>query len=386
MSRTIVTPGVSGGTISIDAPWYLCASGSVTAMTIRKSATEALEENHLWPLMTHSSPTSSARVWSRVGSEPALSGSVIEKAERRSPASSGCRYCSFWSSVPAMARISELPESGAWLPNTLGANTDEPRISCMRPSFTWPKPWPPRSGGRWAAHSPRSLTCSWSGATARSKPSWPSSSNTVSIGQISSRTKSRIQSSCSWNSGSVEKSHAIAYRLLSSRRHKVGRNDPQLARRIPVGRIMKPLAALTALLALALALSAAPAGAAQTLATEAAPFNADAYGDVIAWSSYDRAAGVYRLRLLRDGQPVQPAVSPAADDLDVDVGPGPDGRPLVVYERLGDLFQYDPATGREQPLAEVNTPGIERTPSIHRDALGFVREVHGRPVVYLRRG
>src|SRR3954469_10183547 len=32
----------------------------------------------------------------------------------------------------------------------------------------------------------------------------------VSSGQISSRTNWRIQSSCSWNSGSVEKSHAIA--------------------------------------------------------------------------------------------------------------------------------------------------------------------------------
>ena len=28
----------------------------------------------------------------------------------------------------------------------------------MRPSFTWPKPWPPSSGSRWAAHSPRSFT------------------------------------------------------------------------------------------------------------------------------------------------------------------------------------------------------------------------------------
>ncbi len=80
----------------------------------------------------------------------------------------------------------------------------------MRPSLTWPKPWPPRSGGRWAAHRPRSLTCSLSGAMARSKPSWPSSSKTVSIGQISSRTNSRIQSSCCWNSGSVEKSHAMS--------------------------------------------------------------------------------------------------------------------------------------------------------------------------------
>src|SRR3954464_14249845 len=210
MSRTIVTPGVSAGTISIDARWYLWASGSVTAMTIRKSATEALDENHLCPLMTHSSPWSSARVWSRVGSEPAFSGSVIENAERRSPASSGCRYCSFWSSVPAIARISELPESGAWLPHNEGANTDEPRISCMGPSLTGPRPWPPSAGGRCAAHRPRSLTCSLSGAIARSNPSWPSSSKTVSIGQISSRTNSRIQSSFSWNSGSVEKSHAMS--------------------------------------------------------------------------------------------------------------------------------------------------------------------------------
>ena len=56
---------------------------------------------------------------------------------------------------------------------------------------------------------------------------------------------------------------------------------------------MKPIAALTALLILVLA---APALAAQPLAVEAAPFNADAYGNVIAWSSYDRTAGVYRLR------------------------------------------------------------------------------------------
>ena len=56
-----------------------------------------------------------------VGSEPALSGSVIENADLRSPASSGYSHCSFWSSVPASASTSELPESGAPLPNTTGA-------------------------------------------------------------------------------------------------------------------------------------------------------------------------------------------------------------------------------------------------------------------------
>src|SRR3954469_10750261 len=47
----------------------------------------------------------------------------------------------------------------------------------------------------------------------RSTCAWESSSTMVSSGQISSRTNWRIQSSFSWNSGSVEKSHAIAPRL-----------------------------------------------------------------------------------------------------------------------------------------------------------------------------
>ena len=80
-----------------------------------------------------------------------------------------------------------------------------------------------------------------------------------------------------------------------------------------------------------------------------------------------------------------PAVAASAKPFDLDVGPGPDGAPVVVYSRAGDIFQYDPATGLEQPLAEVNTAGVERDPSIHRSALGFVREVRRKPVVYLRR-
>src|SRR6185312_12084217 len=43
----------------------------------------------------------------------------------------------------------------------------------------------------------------------RSSCAWESSSAIVSSGQISSRTNSRIQSSFSWNSGSVENSHAM---------------------------------------------------------------------------------------------------------------------------------------------------------------------------------
>jgi hypothetical protein len=151
---------------------------------------------------------------------------------------------------------------------------------------------------------------------------------------------------------------------------------------------MKPLAALVAVLALAA--GAAPAAAEQRLATEASPFTADAYGDVIAWSAYDAASKTYALRVLRDGAPVATsAVAPSAQPFDLDVGPGPDGAPLVVYSRRGDIFQFDPAGGLEQPLAEVNTPGTEVHPSIDRDALAFVRTLRGRkarPTLYLRKG
>ena len=150
---------------------------------------------------------------------------------------------------------------------------------------------------------------------------------------------------------------------------------------------MKPLTALLALLAALVA--AAPAAAEQRLATEAAPFTADAYGDVIAWSSYDTASKTYRLRVTRGGAAVDTAaVAPSPDPFDLDVGPGPDGVPLVVYSRRGDIFQFDPASRLEQPLAEVNTHGTEVHPSIRRNALAFVRTLRGRkarPTLYLRK-
>ena len=48
--------------------------------------------NHLRPLITHSSPSSTARVWSWVGSEPATSGSVMAKLGEISPRTSGSSY------------------------------------------------------------------------------------------------------------------------------------------------------------------------------------------------------------------------------------------------------------------------------------------------------
>src|SRR5437763_5720351 len=78
--RTMFTPGVSVGTRNIDIPWYGLTSGFVTAMTMRNDAVLAFDEKYFHPLITHSSPSFSARVVKRVGSAPAC-GSVIEYDE-----------------------------------------------------------------------------------------------------------------------------------------------------------------------------------------------------------------------------------------------------------------------------------------------------------------
>ena len=84
----ISTPGVSLGTTNIDMRRYDDSSGSVTASTIRNEANLACDENHFSPLITHSSPSSSARVVNVVGSDPPA-GSVIEKQDTIWLSSSG---------------------------------------------------------------------------------------------------------------------------------------------------------------------------------------------------------------------------------------------------------------------------------------------------------
>ena len=97
----------------------------------------------MWPSITHSSPSSSARAWSRVGSEPETSGSVIEKQERIRPSSSGSSQRSFCSSVPCSARISMLPVSGAEQLKAIGAAIGlRPISSQSRPYSQFVRPGP----------------------------------------------------------------------------------------------------------------------------------------------------------------------------------------------------------------------------------------------------
>jgi hypothetical protein len=64
--RMMLKPGVSVGTmicviLSFTPPAASCSS--VRHMTMAKCARRAFDENHLCPLITHSFPSRTARVW-----------------------------------------------------------------------------------------------------------------------------------------------------------------------------------------------------------------------------------------------------------------------------------------------------------------------------------
>ena len=100
--------------------------------------------NHLWPLITHSSPSGTAVVPITVGSEPALNGSVSAKALEISPRRLGHSHRSFCASVAPCASSSMLPLSGAWTPKMVMENMQRPMISDMSANLSWPKSTAPQ--------------------------------------------------------------------------------------------------------------------------------------------------------------------------------------------------------------------------------------------------
>src|SRR4051812_46494458 len=93
---------------------------------------------------------------------------------------------------------------------------------------------------------------------------------------------------------------------------------------------------LPAVLAAAMLVPSAADAAPELLAREAAPFTADARGRVVAWSSFDPASHMYRLKLLRDGVVTAPAIAPQGRPFDVDLGRAPGGGVGAVYSRCAD--------------------------------------------------
>lgn len=153
----------------------------------------------------------------------------------------------------------------------------------------------------------------------------------------------------------------------------------------------------TALLAAAaLVASAAPAAAApQVVAQEQAPFSVDAYGDAIAWSSFDPATQQYRLRIRRNGVVTTPAIAGRGRAFDVDLGPLGGGGLGAVYSRCADdvrrtgcdLHLLDVDAGTERKLDSVSSPSRSETlPSLDGDRVAFARAYgRDRSVVYTGR-
>jgi hypothetical protein len=118
-----------------------------------------------------------------------------------------------------------------------------------------------------------------------------------------------------------------------------------------------------------------------------------AYGGTAAWSAYDAASGLYRLRIYRNGAVTDAAVPPRRSQFDADVGPAADGTPVIVYPRcrkdpqpqMGsaglplwsygrgcDIHRYRPVNQIDQVLtAAASKVSSEFVPSIWGSHLAF---------------
>src|SRR5258705_419445 len=91
-----------------------------------------------------------------VASDDATFGSVIAKAERILPSSSGSSHCFFCSGLPYRSMVSMLPVSGAEQLKTSGAMGERPMISQSGAYSRLVRPAPHSLSGRKRFHTPRS--------------------------------------------------------------------------------------------------------------------------------------------------------------------------------------------------------------------------------------
>mmetsp|Transcript_35749 Transcript_35749/g.78549 ORF Transcript_35749/g.78549 Transcript_35749/m.78549 type:complete len:204 (+) Transcript_35749:813-1424(+) len=174
--RTTLSPGALLGTRTIEwRAWRGRDSSGTCPMKMKSSQRgwAALEVHHFRPLSTRSSPSSTTVACMLVASLEATSGSVIAKADRIRPSSSGVSHCSFCAAVPNMCSTSMLPVSGALQLNTSGARSDLPISSANGAYSLFVSP---ETSGRKRFHSPcalaSALRASISGGTdQRSGPS-----------------------------------------------------------------------------------------------------------------------------------------------------------------------------------------------------------------------
>ena len=160
-------------------------------------------------------------------------------------------------------------------------------------------------------------------------------------------------------------------------------------------RHVRTVAGLTLVTALAIAsLGADSRAATSVVATSQSPMHARAFGGRVVWAELSDPG--WQLKSLEAGRPVDLPIAPFKSDGALDVGPGEDGKPALLFSRCErtaeggttgcDVFRYDFATRAETPVSTVNSPGaIETLPSIFGRRIAFMRRVPGRtrPALYL---
>ncbi len=133
------------------------APGSVLPITTSSSqcGLSAPLDHHLRPVTTYSSPSRSIRVEMFPASEDATSGSVMQKAERTVPSSSGSSHSLRCASVPNISSTSMFPVSGAEQFSASGARKGlRPVISASGAYWRLVSPAPAGECGRKRFHRP----------------------------------------------------------------------------------------------------------------------------------------------------------------------------------------------------------------------------------------
>ena len=122
-----------------------------------------------------------------------------------------------------------------------------------------------------------------------------------------------------------------------------------------------------------------PASAAEAaprvLAAESAPTRVAAWESTVMWSRKDPATGRYEL-MKSVGGAAGTAVGVrqrSGTPFDVDLGTSRSGATFAVYTRNGDIYRLDVTTGTEAKVSRLSSPKVERSPTIQRGRIAFIR-------------
>jgi hypothetical protein len=128
------------------------------------------------------------------------------------------------------------------------------------------------------------------------------------------------------------------------------------------------------------ALGSATAQAATLVEPLTAATPVAAYHGTAMWSRLDAATGKYQLVQAIDGDAATLVAVPQREGaFDIDLGTNRAGSTYAVYSRRGDLFRLNPRTAIETKLTKLSSPDqVERSPTIRRGRIAFVRRAGGR--------